>query len=62
LTIEVVVAGVACVGLNGGPMFKTHGPGSTLVYDDDRGGRLVVMARDMIVDDNKPMVPHADGT
>lgn len=47
--------------MGGRVVSTTHGPGFMLVYDDDKGGRLVVMARHMIVDQNKPMVPHADG-
>ena len=48
--------------LMGGRVVSTvHGPGFILVYLDDNGGRLVVMARRTIVDQNMPMVPHADG-
>lgn len=48
--------------LMGGRIVSTvHGPGFMLMYNDDKGDRLVMLARHMIVDQNRPMVEHADG-
>jgi len=48
--------------LMGGRMISTsHGAGLMLMYDDDRGTRLVMLTRPMLADQNKPMVPHAQG-
>ncbi len=48
--------------LMGGRMISTsHGAGLMLMYDDDRGTRLVVLTRPMLADQNKPMAPHAEG-
>jgi anti-sigma factor RsiW len=48
--------------LMGGRVVSTvHGPGFMLMYNDDKGNRLVMLVRRMIVDQNRPMVEHADG-
>jgi anti-sigma factor RsiW len=48
--------------LMGGRMIATsHGAGLMLMYDDDRGTRLVMLTRPMLADQNKPMAPHAQG-
>jgi len=48
--------------LMGGRIVSTvHGPGFMLMYNDDKGERLVMLARHMIVDQNRPMAEHADG-
>lgn len=48
--------------LMGGRMISTsHGAGLMLMYDDDRGTRLVMLTRPMLADQNKPMAPHAQG-
>ncbi|WP_454857540.1 anti-sigma factor family protein [Rhizobium binxianense] len=48
--------------LMGGRIVSTpHGAGLMLMYDDDRGTRLVMLTRPMIVDQNRPMAPHAQG-
>lgn len=39
----------------------THGAGFMLMYDNDRGNRLVMLARHMIVDQDKPMVGSTEG-
>lgn len=47
--------------LMGGRIVPTdHGAGLMLMYDDDRGTRLVMLARPMAVDQNRRMVPHSD--
>ncbi|WP_027684184.1 anti-sigma factor family protein [Rhizobium leguminosarum] len=49
--------------LMGGRVISTvHGPGIMTMYDNDRGSRLVVMTRKMIVDQNKPMVGSSHGS
>jgi anti-sigma factor RsiW len=46
----------------GGRIVATaHGPAAMYMYDDDRGTRLVMLARPMKADQNAPMTPHADG-
>ncbi len=46
----------------GGRVVPTeHGPAAMVMYDDDRGTRLVLLARPMAVDQNAPMSPHAQG-
>jgi len=46
----------------GGRIVATaHGPAAMFMYDDDRGTRLVMLARPMKADQNAPMTPHADG-
>ncbi|MBB3456114.1 anti-sigma factor RsiW [Rhizobium sp. BK313] len=40
----------------------THGPGLMLMYDNDHGTRLVLLTRPMLVDQNKPMDEHSEGT
>ncbi|MDB5503450.1 MAG: anti-sigma factor [Tardiphaga sp.] len=46
----------------GGRIVATaHGPAAMFMYDDDRGTRLVVLARPMQADHNAPMTRHADG-
>lgn len=48
--------------LMGGRIVSTvHGPGFMLMYNDDKGNRLVMLARHMIVDQNKVMAEHSDG-
>ncbi len=48
--------------LMGGRMISTsHGAGLMLMYDDDRGTRLVMLTRPMMTDQNKPMAPHSQG-
>jgi anti-sigma factor RsiW len=48
--------------LMGGRMISTaHGAGLMLMYDDDRGTRLVMLTRPMLVDQNRPMAPHEQG-
>lgn len=46
--------------LMGGRIVATsHGPGVMLMYDDDRGTRLVLLSRPMAVDQNRRMMAHA---
>ena len=48
--------------LMGGRLVATsYGPAAMFMYDDDRGARLVVLARPMILDRNAPMSPHSGG-
>ncbi len=48
--------------LMGGRVIPTaHGPGLMLMYDDDKGTRLVMLTRPMMVDQNKPMMPSQTG-
>ncbi|GLK86892.1 anti-sigma factor family protein [Ancylobacter defluvii] len=48
--------------LMGGRVVPTeHGPAALFMYDDDRGTRLVMLARPMRSERDVPMVPHADG-
>lgn len=48
--------------LMGGRVIPTaHGPGFMLMYDDDKGTRLVMLTRPMMVDQNKPMVASKTG-
>lgn len=48
--------------LMGGRIVPTpHGSALMLMYDDDRGTRLVMLTRPMLVDQNKPMAPHSEG-
>lgn len=43
----------------GGRIVATaHGPAAMFMYDDDRGTRLVMLARPMAADENAPMTPH----
>ncbi|MBY5325063.1 MULTISPECIES: anti-sigma factor family protein [Rhizobium] len=43
--------------LMGGRVIPTaHGPGFMLMYDNDKGSRIVMLARHMTVDQDKPMV------
>jgi anti-sigma factor RsiW len=39
----------------------THGAGFMLMYDDDKGNRIVMLARRMLVDQNRPMVASTAG-
>jgi anti-sigma factor RsiW len=39
----------------------THGPAVLFMYDNDRGSRLVMLARPMTIDQNAPMVPQSQG-
>jgi anti-sigma factor RsiW len=46
----------------GGRIVATpHGPAAMFMYDDDRGTRLVMLARPMKAEQDAPMTPHADG-
>jgi anti-sigma factor RsiW len=48
--------------LMGGRVVPTnHGPGFMLMYDNDKGSRIVMLTRRMLVDQDKPMVASADG-
>ncbi|MFG1421758.1 anti-sigma factor family protein [Roseixanthobacter liquoris] len=48
--------------LMGGRVVPTeHGPAALFMYDDDRGTRLVMLARPMRSDGDVPMSPHAQG-
>jgi len=48
--------------LMGGRVVSTpHGPALMLMYDDDRGGRLVMLTRPMAVDQDKAMAAHSEG-
>ncbi|WP_428031678.1 anti-sigma factor family protein [Ancylobacter sp.] len=47
----------------GGRVVPTeHGPAALFMYDDDRGTRLVMLARPMKAEPDLPMSPHADGS
>ena len=49
--------------LMGGRVVSTvHGPGVLFMYDDDKGSRLVMLSRRMLVDQDKPMAKYADGS
>jgi anti-sigma factor RsiW len=48
--------------MGGRVVSTTHGPGFMLMYDNDKGNRLVMLARKMIVDQNRPMAEHMDGS
>ena len=46
----------------GGRLVVTaHGPAALFMYDDDRGTRLVMLARPMASDRDAPMAPHSRG-
>jgi anti-sigma factor RsiW len=46
--------------LMGGRLIATsHGPAAMFMYDDDRGDRLVVLTRPMVLDKNAPMTPQS---
>lgn len=48
--------------LMGGRIVSTpHGAGLMLMYDNDRGSRLVMLTRPMRVDKNRRMTPHSEG-
>ena len=48
--------------LMGGRLIATsHGPAAMFMYDDDRGNRLVVLARAMRSEQSAPMAPHSEG-
>ncbi|ULJ75798.1 anti-sigma factor family protein [Rhizobium gallicum] len=48
--------------LMGGRVIPTaHGPGFMLMYDNDKGSRLVILARHMVVDQDKAMVASENG-
>jgi anti-sigma factor RsiW len=40
----------------------THGSGIMLMYDNDKGSRLVMLSRRMLVDQDKPMASSASGS
>ncbi|MGV1759663.1 anti-sigma factor family protein [Rhizobium sp. A22-96] len=40
----------------------THGPGVLFMYDDDKGMRLVMLSRRMLIDQNKPMAEYSEGS
>ncbi|WP_378134880.1 anti-sigma factor family protein [Chelatococcus sp. GCM10030263] len=47
----------------GGRLVATaHGPAGLLMYDNDKGMRLVMLVRPMATDKNAPMAPHDDGS
>jgi anti-sigma factor RsiW len=47
----------------GGRIVTTaHGPAAMFMYDDDRGTRLVMLARPMAADQNLPMTSQAHGS
>lgn len=57
----IVIPDLAASGCRfmGGRVVPTeHGPAAMIMYDDDRGTRLVLLARPMAVDQNAPMAPH----
>ncbi len=41
---------------------SSHGPGLMLMYDNDRGTRLVMLTRPMQMDRSQPMAQHSEGT
>jgi len=46
----------------GGRIVPTiHGPAVLFMYDNDRGSRLVMLARPMAIDQNMPMLPQSQG-
>jgi anti-sigma factor RsiW len=46
--------------LMGGRLIATsHGPAAMFMYDDDRGDRVVVLTRPMVIDKNVPMTPQS---
>ena len=48
--------------LMGGRLIATsHGPAAMFMYDDDRGNRLVLLARAMRSEQSAPMAPHSGG-
>ncbi|TCL75988.1 anti-sigma factor [Rhizobium sp. BK251] len=48
--------------LMGGRVVSTpHGAGLMLMFDNDRGTRLVMLTRPMVVDQDKAMTPHSQG-
>ncbi|GGF71380.1 hypothetical protein GCM10007301_33870 [Azorhizobium oxalatiphilum] len=48
--------------LMGGRVVPTeHGPAALFMYDDDKGTRLVMLARPMKAEGNAPMSPHEQG-
>ncbi|MGJ4854194.1 anti-sigma factor [Labrys sp. La1] len=48
--------------LMGGRVVSTpHSPALMLMYDDDRGGRLVMLTRPMAVDQDRAMAAHSEG-
>jgi anti-sigma factor RsiW len=48
--------------LMGGRVVSTpHGAGLMLMYDNDKGTRLVMLSRPMVVDQNRTMTPHSEG-
>lgn len=48
--------------LMGGRVVPTeHGPAALFMYDDDRGTRLVMLARPMRSERDMPMAPHTQG-
>ena len=54
---DLTVAGYRLMG--GRLVATSHGPAAMFMYDDDRGSRLVVLARPMQEDQNAPMAPHS---
>lgn len=47
----------------GGRVVSTpHGAALMLMYDNDKGTRLVMLTRPMVVDQTRTMTPHAQGT
>lgn len=65
LNTPVAVPDLAASGYRfmGGRVVATaHGPALLLMYDDDRGTRLVMLSRPMAVDRDTPMAPHESDT
>jgi anti-sigma factor RsiW len=47
--------------MGGRVVATTHGPAGLLMYDDDRGTRVVLLIRPMAVERDTPMAPHTSG-
>jgi anti-sigma factor RsiW len=48
--------------MGGRVVVTDHGPAALFMYDNDRGIRLVMLTRPMVMDQNTPMAPHTDGS
>jgi anti-sigma factor RsiW len=61
-TIKVPDLTTAGYRLLGGRLIATlHGPAAMFMYDDDRGGRLVMLTRPLIMDQDASMTPQWKG-
>jgi anti-sigma factor RsiW len=61
-TIKVPDLTTAGYRLLGGRLVATpHGPAAMFMYDDDRGGRLVVLTRPLAIHDGGSMTPQWKG-